>query len=126
MTVLSELHAGIAAAVGHTRAYPSTLPSAVTMPALTYFRVSGLPAGSHTGARATRERWQVTAFGSTPAQAEAEADKIESAFNGARGGAGDIENVQLAGRNSFYDPEANRYQAMVDLWIWRRIAGAGG
>jgi hypothetical protein len=108
-----------------TRLFPLVVPQDVTLPAVAYQRISGIPQNAHDGSSGlTVARIQFTCHGSSYTSAKAVAAALRAALNGKKGGMGSTEvNVSLLQDES--DGWAERHGAPTvrqDYMIWYQEA----
>lgn len=117
--------AGITALVS-TRIYPNKLPQTVTLPAITYQRISTPRIHTHDTSGKTgtaHPRFQFDAWGTSYASCKAVADAIRAALNGYRGTMGGADPVTVQGAlidDERYDnsPDTGMERIMSDFIIW--------
>ena len=119
--------AGLTALVG-TRIYPSILPQAVTLPAITYQKISAKRThtmGDDPGL--AKPRFQITCWADTPASARAVATQVQTALQNQRnalwGGVGGVTVTVLGPDNEVDDYERTAaardiYSIIQDYFIW--------
>ena len=117
-----KAHAGTAALVG-TRVTQFILGEGMTLPALTYQRISLTPEEAFgTSEGATSERWQVTAWATTGAGAQALADQVLACLNGYTGKLGGATGIQctvmLITMRDLEDPVTGWVQIPIDFEVW--------
>lgn len=114
-------YAGLSALVG-SRVYPSQLPQRVTLPAITYFRVTTTFVTTRdNGGRASleRPRIQFDCWGETRKQARAVAAELRYALATFPQASGPRVDVALPA-NDFddYEPDTQRHRVILDAFIW--------
>lgn len=117
--------AGISALVSD-RVYINRLPQTVTLPAITYQRISTPRVLAHDTSGATGTaypRFQVDAWATTYASAKAITDAVRAALNGYKGTMGSGGAVTVQGalvQDEIYDidPDAEIMRIMSDYIIW--------
>lgn len=117
-----KAHAGTAALVG-TRVTAFILGEGMTLPAITYQRVSTSPEEAFgTNVGAMRERWQITAWATTASGAQAVADQVISCLNGYAGKLGGASGVQCTvtfqGMNDLEDAVTGWVQIPTEFEVW--------
>lgn len=117
-------HAGLTALVG-TRIYPQRLPQTPTLPAVTFFRVSGPTIQDFDGTAKTRARFQLDCWaeGDTAyADAHEVADQVIAAldgYGGQMGGAGGVWcDATLINDRDLPDPDTGWHRVSQDYEIW--------
>lgn len=120
-----ELAAYLAANVPavSSRIYPMRLPQGVTLPAITYLKVSGVRKHSLTGpAGSASPRMQVSCWGATYGAAKNLASLVRIAIDGYRGTMGAIEvgAILLLNEMDLIDPEPGFYQVILDFEVIHR------
>ena len=105
------------------RVYPQRLPQNVTLPAISYFQVSGYRFGSHSGfSGLARNRYQFNCTGSRYEDAKELAAQLKTVADGYAGlmGAVTVGSCLYAGERDTANPEVGRYTVMVDFMITYR------
>lgn len=112
-------HAGLTALVGD-RVYPLALPGGVTLPAVTYQRISGPRERSHDGRRLAHPRYQVTVWAETYLAARAVAEQVRLALDGFVGQLGGTVQATalLEDDRELRDPQTTWVQVPIDFTIW--------
>ena len=104
-------NAGVAAIVA-ARVYPVRLPQEPTLPALTYFRVSGPVEYTRDGVSLTQSRFQISCWAAGYAAVIALASAVRSAM-------GIFPKVSfLENQPEMFEPETSVYHIPVDVMIW--------
>jgi hypothetical protein len=102
------------------RVYPRKLPQGVTLPAMTYFKVSPGIEYTHSGESGQRTpRYQLDCWGADYMEARSLANEVITAISGYSGMMGD-ETVMAAfieGDRDEDDPASGRSQASLDVII---------
>ena len=100
------------------RVYPMLLPPSVTLPAITYQKISSVRAYTHDGfAHYAEPRFQVSAWATTYAGAKAIQTQVKTALEayvGMMGGGVDVQRCLVANEIDLYDPESRIYHQAVD------------
>lgn len=112
------LVANVAGCGGRVDAYK--LPQNPTFPALTFFRVSGVPTYSHSGfSHYTVARYQISCWALSSGAMRQLVKEVRDALDGYAGGMGDVTiyHCFCVGDHDMSDPETKRYQAPVDFEI---------
>ena len=121
--------AGLAALVS-TRIYPMRLPPAVTLPAVTYQRVSGVRVQSLGGPTGLASpRFQISVWASTYSAAKAVATQIRYALDGFQGNMGaspfiNVGGITLENELELIDPDTQLFHIPSDFTIWHAEATA--
>lgn len=118
-------NAGVSGLVS-TRIYPNKLPQTVTMPAITYQRISSPRIHTHDSSGATgtaNPRFQFDAWGATYDSCKDVTDAIRAALNGYRGTMGAVNPVTVQGaliddERFEPSPDAGIQRIMSDYIIW--------
>ena len=119
--------AGLTALVS-TRIYPLMMPQDVTLPAVTYQRISGPRVhtmGTDPGLESPR--FQLSSWASSYSSVKAVAEQVRLAlqdYAGTMGGAGGVvvQRAFLEGDQDFYEPDTLIYQVASDFIIWAEEA----
>jgi len=124
-----KAHTGLKALIVE-RIHPLKLPQSVTLPAVTYQRISTPREITHDqgndasdGGELAMPRFQFTAWAETFASAKAVSKQIRKALNGYKGTLGTGQNtVKVYGmlaesEMDFYDPDSNLHWTAVDYFI---------
>jgi hypothetical protein len=116
--------AQIAAILG-TRVYPLILPQGPTLPAATYFKVSGEDQISNSGSQDYGwARYQIDAWATTFTAAQTLADLIRSrlhGFNGAVTSGSDswsFQGIFAMTVRDFYESDPKQYRVSRDFMVW--------
>lgn len=111
-----------------TRVYPLVLPPNVTLPAVTYQRISGIH--EHTlsdPAELARPRFQFVAIAPTFLQARLVANAVKTAFNGRRAArtSTTIQAIMVENEFDHYNPAqpdmAASWSSYLDLVFWHTL-----
>jgi hypothetical protein len=104
-----------------TRIYPTVLPQASTLPAITITQIDDLRNGTFAGPDGLPGTLlQLDLWGSTKASVNALYEAVRAALDGMTGTAGD-ENVQSSSIESVsetYEDSAKLHRIQVDLRVW--------
>ena len=114
--------APVSALIG-TRIFPLRLPQGVTLPAVTYQRISGVPVISHDGASdLARARIQVDCWAASYAAMAGLAMAIRTALSGYRGPMGNngATAARVINQIDLSEPEPALWRRMIDVAIWHR------
>jgi hypothetical protein len=104
--------------------FPVKLPQNPTLPAITFFQVSGSRIRTMGGNNLNgRPRWQVSCWARSYLAAKALADQVVLAldgFTGTLGGTGGVEvqGINLENEIDQDEPEVGFYQVILDFTIW--------
>lgn len=112
---------GTVAGLVALRMYPSVLPQAPTLPAITYNTISAIRQNTMDGPDGLpSKRIQIDSWGSTFAQAVSLADAIRQRLDGYRGtmGSTEIKGVFANTERQLYDPDPKLYRISMDFVIW--------
>jgi len=119
-TLLST-NSGVSALVG-TRVYPMRLPTAPTLPAITYKVVGGQSDETLSTSGMQKQRWEFNCFGATYSDANKTREAVRQALNGPiRTTLVDGEYLQeceLIQYVDFDEPDALQYRCMVEFYLW--------
>lgn len=117
----------ITAIIG-TRLYPIQLPQKPTLPALTYFRVSGEEQASNSGSQDYGwARFQIDAWAETFNEAETLANLVKERLHGFSGTVSNSDSPPLSWvfqgifamtMRDFYEPEPKQYRVSRDYMMW--------
>lgn len=111
-----------------TRVYPLALPQGVTLPAVTYQRISGIH--EHTlsdPSELTRPRFQFVAHAATFLQARLVANAVKTALNGRRAPrtSTNIQSITIENEFDHYNPAqpdmAATYSSYLDIVFWHTL-----
>jgi hypothetical protein len=108
-------------AIVASRVYPIRLPQNVTLPCITYQRISTPRLHNHDKARATADpRLQLTTWDDNPKDVKTLSDAVRTCLDGYKG---TVQSVVIQGtlsddENSDYDPESQIYWTNLDFIIW--------
>ena len=111
---------GIAAAV-ESRVYPIRLPQAPGMPAVTYFKVSGLRHYGTAGPEGlSRPRIQIDCWARTYAAALSVAELVRQRLEGYSGamGSATIQGVFFENEQEFFEAEPELYRVSRDYMVF--------
>lgn len=118
-------HAGLSALVG-TRIYPQIMPQGVTMPAVTYQKISGPREYSHGGpSELAHPRFQLSCWAKNYSTAKDIAEQVRlalQAYRGTMGGAGGVTvyGAFLENEIDLYESDTRLYHIPVDFSIWHK------
>lgn len=101
------------------RVYYLRLPQTVTLPAITYQRISGAPGMAHDGPHGVDQRYyQVDIWDTSPDNAVALEEVLKAAMNGYSGamGGSSISLAALKSEREDYDPETGFYRIILE-WL---------
>lgn len=106
-----------------SRVYPIRLPQKVTLPCLTYQRISTPRVHTHDLAGGTAHpRIQITCWDDDPKGCKALADTVRTCLDGFRGtmgtGGATVYATLSDDENADYDPESQIYWTILDFIIW--------
>lgn len=123
--IVSKLkaHAGLSALVG-TRVYPAPLPQRPTLPAVTYQRISTLPAQTRDSIKAgfERPRFQFDGWASDVAGRSALATELRNALAAIQQASNPrVDVTLLQDARDFYEADSGRYRAVLDAFIWHEV-----
>ena len=110
-------HAGTSAG---NRVYPKRLPQGVTLPAVTYLKVSpGIVYHSAGQSSLEMPRYQFNCWGATYLQAKALADELKARLSGFQGqmGTKTVTAAFIEGERDDDDPETERENVILDVII---------
>lgn len=114
---------GTVAGLVATRIYPSVLPQAPTLPAITYSTISAVRDHTMAGPDGLpSKRIQIDAWGSTFAQVAALADAIRERLDGHLGAMGstEVKGVFASTERHLYESETKLYRVSMDYIVWHR------
>ena len=103
------------------RVYPIRLPQNVTLPCITYQRISTPRLHTHDKAGGTAyPRFQITIWDDNPKDVKTLSDAVRTCLDG---WSGTVESVKVQSslsddENSDYDPESQIYWTNLDFIIW--------
>lgn len=103
------------------RVYPGgKLPEGVTLPAISYFRVSGPRDHTQSSGDVPYPRFQITCWGKDHDEADALGDQVVQQIGGVRATVGLLKSVALIDddRGPLPDPETDEFMRTIDIVIW--------
>lgn len=104
-----------------TQPYPVFLPQNVETPALTYQRISDVPAHHLSGSTITGSRFQVDCWGDTYDQVKGIAADIRGALDGFRGEVAGVHfSALVLSSRDLYEEGAMLRRVSLDISIWHR------
>lgn len=117
--VAAKLRQRVIDNVGYNRVYAMKLPDVVTLPAITFQRVSSVAWSDHEGAaQLFTSRWQYLVIASRYADAIEAGNAIIEALDGWRDATSPrVERAMLENDIDTYDPEAQQYRRMIDFMV---------
>lgn len=101
--------------------YPVMLPQNPTLPAITYFKVSGRRVHSSTQAlRLSGPRIQIDCWALTYAAAHALAELVRKRIDAYRGAMGsqDVQGVFFETERDLYEPDPKQFRVSRDYFVW--------
>lgn len=118
MTLEEALQAHLTTSLGGPKVYPLQLPAGVTLPAVTYQRVSTAPTAHRDGPTHGRARFQIDGWGSSFAAAVSLRGAIQTALHGWTQAAHPrVDATQWAGSHALLEPETGRWHVLLDYFI---------
>lgn len=111
----------IIGAMPNTRVYPVRLPQNPTLPAITYFKVSGRRVHSSNGALGlSGPRFQIDCWASKYEDAHALAELVRKRIDGYSGvmGSETVQGVFFESERDLYEPEPDQYRVSRDYFIF--------
>ena len=106
-----------------TRLYPARLPQGVTLPALTYQRIAGIPEVTYDGAaNLSRARIQIDVWADSYGAMVELAKAIRGALSGYRGAMGStsVTVARVLNEIDMPEPEPPLWRRVMDCAIWHR------
>lgn len=123
LTKYLEAYGGLTALISD-RIYPEPLPQpvgGVTLPAITYMRISSAPQVAHNGDSGLDSPiFQIKVWASTKSQARAIIDQLRAALSGYSGLMSDL-TVQASfvrADRDLYDTDTGLYTPIVEVALW--------
>lgn len=111
----------IIGAMPNTRVYPVRLPQNPTLPAITYFRVSGQRVHASSGALGlSGPRMQIDCWATKYEDAHALAELVRKRIDGYRGpmGSETVQGVFFESERDLYEPEPDQHRVSRDYFVW--------
>jgi hypothetical protein len=120
MALVEEAIVSLLSGVAGGRSYGYRLPRNVTLPALTYMKVSGPRDQTQEGPSGlVAARVQVSSWGATYGAAKTLSNAVRLALDGYRGTTLDvrIDGIQLLNESDQNEPEPDTYQVIMDFRV---------
>ena len=126
MSIPTALYSKLSSLVS-SRVYPIKLPQGVTLPAITYFQVSGVKGYTHDGADGMeRQRYQISCWGVSYKVAKELAESVVTSLNGFTGDT--VIRVKMSMKENetdMGDPETGWFQVPVDfIFLTEEVGGS--
>ena len=96
-------------------AYPLIKPSKVTLPCMTYKKISGIEHRSHSGTDARQSRYQIDCWGDTYAKAK---NLAETLIAGLDGNKTNWKLSTVENELEVMEEEENLYRVIIEIYLW--------